>query len=128
MYCIQPSSYSKEVGDKEKVLKVIADFKNREAFQSADIKNRHLITAEHCYQIFKRITDNDCELLGFSSKYSRPEWMICTVLPVPPPSVRPSVRQDNNQRSEDDLTFALGHIIKKVPLKQRLKMDAKGIC
>ena len=123
--CIQPSSYSKEVGDKEKVLKVIADFKNREAFQSADIKNRHLITAEHCYQIFKRITDNDCELLGFSSKYSRPEWMICTVLPVPPPSVRPSVRQDNNQRSEDDLTFALGHIIKNNnTLKQRLKMDA----
>jgi DNA-directed RNA polymerase beta' subunit len=38
--------------------------------------------------------------------------MICTVLPIPPPQVRPSVVQDNNQRSEDDLTHKLFEIIK----------------
>jgi DNA-directed RNA polymerase beta' subunit len=38
--------------------------------------------------------------------------MICTVLRVPPPQVRPSVVQDNNQRSEDDLTHKLFDIIK----------------
>ena len=59
-----------------------------------------------------RITNEDCDLLGFSNKYSRPEWMICSVLPIPPPAMRPSVRQDNNQRSEDDLAFGLVHIVK----------------
>ena len=38
--------------------------------------------------------------------------MICKYLPVPPPSVRPSVRQDNSSRSEDDLTYALVQIIR----------------
>ena len=37
--------------------------------------------------------------------------MICSVLPIPPPQVRPSVIQDNNQRSEDDLTHKLFEII-----------------
>ncbi len=50
--------------------------------------------------------------------------MIITVLPVPPPSVRPSVRQDNNQRSEDDLTYALANIIKDNRYL-RLKLEAE---
>ena len=82
-----------------------------------------MITPEICYKILKNINDIDCELLGFSPKYSRPEWLICTTLPVPPPSVRPSVRQDNNQRSEDDLTYALINIIKaNNQLKVKWKM------
>ena len=31
---------------------------------------------------------------------------------VPPPCVRPSVKQDNNQRSDDDLTYKLIDIVK----------------
>jgi DNA-directed RNA polymerase II subunit RPB1 len=38
--------------------------------------------------------------------------MICQVLAVPPPSVRPSVKHDAQQRSEDDLTHILVNIIK----------------
>src|SRR3989304_5381786 len=38
--------------------------------------------------------------------------MILTVLPVPPPQVRPSVKRDNNQRAEDDLTYSLVNIVK----------------
>ena len=38
--------------------------------------------------------------------------MICTVLPVAPPSVRPSVKLYNNQRAEDDLTQKYNDIIK----------------
>ena len=126
--CIQPSNYTKELGDKcrdkDLLIKIYADFKNREVFKDPNVKKRHIITAEKCIQIFKRITNEDCEFLGFSSKYSRPEWMLCTVFPIPPPSMRPSVRQDNNQRSEDDLTFALGNIIKNNnTLVQKLKTD-----
>lgn len=39
--------------------------------------------------------------------------MILTVLPIPPPPVRPSIAIDGGaMRSEDDLTYKLGDIIK----------------
>ena len=68
--------------------------------------------ASDVHKIFRRISDEDCELLGLSVKFCRPEWLICSVLGVPPPSVRPSVRSDNNSRMEDDLTHKLCDIIK----------------
>ena len=47
--------------------------------------------------------------------------MICTVLPVPPPAVRPSVKSDTGQRSEDDLTHKLCDIVKNNnALKQKI--------
>jgi DNA-directed RNA polymerase II subunit RPB1 len=70
------------------------------------------LTPEIVLKIFKRISDEDVEFMGFSATWSRPDWMICQVLPVAPPSVRPSVKMDANQRSEDDLTNIYGHIIK----------------
>lgn len=63
-------------------------------------------------KIFKRISDEDVAFMGFHPTWSRPEWMICEVLPVAPPAVRPSVKHDANQRSEDDLTHIYVHIIK----------------
>jgi DNA-directed RNA polymerase beta' subunit len=61
---------------------------------------------------FQRITDQDIERLGFNAKYSRPEWMVCTALAVPPLSVRPSVVMDDQQRMEDDLSHQLISIIR----------------
>jgi DNA-directed RNA polymerase II subunit RPB1 len=71
-----------------------------------------LLEAELVYRLFRRITDEDVDFMGLSSHWCRPDWMICTVLRIPPPQVRPSVVQDNNQRSEDDLTHKLTDIIK----------------
>ena len=70
------------------------------------------LTPEIISQIFKRITNEDCEFLGFSALYSRPEWMICEVLSIPPPCVRPSVKHDAQQRSEDDLSHIIIGIMK----------------
>jgi DNA-directed RNA polymerase II subunit RPB1 len=42
------------------------------------------------YQYFKCISDEDCKLLGLSPRHSRPEWIIISVLPIPPPHVRPT--------------------------------------
>ena len=70
------------------------------------------LKADDCYDILRKISDEDCELLGCSPTFSRPEWLICSVLPVPPPCVRPSVKHDANLRSEDDLTYKLLDIIK----------------
>jgi DNA-directed RNA polymerase beta' subunit len=38
--------------------------------------------------------------------------MICQVLAVPPPAVRPSIKMDGQQRSEDDISHILVNIIK----------------
>jgi len=61
---------------------------------------------------FENIPDEDIRVLGISAEKSRPEWMILTVLPVPPVTARPSITLDNGQRSEDDLTHKLVDIIR----------------
>lgn len=70
------------------------------------------LTPELILKIFKRISDEDVNFMGFNSQWSRPEWMICQVLPIAPPAVRPSVKHDAQQRSEDDLTQIYFNIIK----------------
>jgi DNA-directed RNA polymerase II subunit RPB1 len=53
--------------------------------------------------------------MGLSPEFARPEWMLVTVLPVPPPQVRPSVSMDGSSggmRSQDYLTFKLSDILK----------------
>ena len=79
-------------------------------------------TPELIIKIFKKISQEDIEFMGLSYKWARPEWMICQVQPVPPPSVRPSVTHDGQQRSEDDLTHIMINIIKyNNILKEKLK-------
>jgi DNA-directed RNA polymerase II subunit RPB1 len=76
------------------------------------------IQVEMVLRAFQRITNETCDLLGFNHKFSRPEWMICTVLAVPPLTVRPSVVMDDNQRMEDDLTHKLIDVLRN---NQRLR-------
>lgn len=65
------------------------------------------------FSVFRKISGEDLELLGLSEAYARPDWMILTVLPVPPPPVRPSISVDGGvRRSEDDLTYKLAEIIR----------------
>jgi DNA-directed RNA polymerase II subunit RPB1 len=70
------------------------------------------LTPELLLNQFKRISDEDVNFMGFNPTWSRPDWMICQVLPVPPPQVRPSVKHDAQQRSEDDLTHIYSNVIK----------------
>jgi DNA-directed RNA polymerase II subunit RPB1 len=70
------------------------------------------MSPEKIYKMFRRISDEDVQFMGMSPVWSRPEWMICKVLPVPPPAVRPSVKHDAQQRSEDDLTHIYMNILK----------------
>jgi DNA-directed RNA polymerase II subunit RPB1 len=86
---------------------------------------KQLLEVEYVYRLFRRITDEDVDFIGLSRHWCRPDWMICTVLPIPPPQVRPSVVQDNNQRSEDDLTHKLFEIIKSdKTLLQKIEANA----
>lgn len=73
------------------------------------------LTPEMAYQILRRISEKDLRDIGLNTDYARPEWMILTVLPVPPPPVRPSISMDGTgtgMRGEDDLTYKLGDIIR----------------
>jgi DNA-directed RNA polymerase II subunit RPB1 len=78
----------------------------------AHYEQKQLLEVEYVHRLFRKISDEDVDFIGLSRHWCRPDWMICTVLPIPPPQVRPSVVQDNNQRSEDDLTHKLFEIIK----------------
>jgi DNA-directed RNA polymerase II subunit RPB1 len=69
-------------------------------------------TPEMVIQLFKKISDEDVNFMGLSNIWSRPEWMVCQVFAVPPPAMRPSVKHDAQQRSEDDLTHIIINIIK----------------
>jgi len=125
----QPKKYTRltidKIQEKDWIVKIIGEF-NQNAFKDPNIPKDQNFTPEMCYKIFSKIKNSDVKLLGFSPKYSRPEWMIIKNLPVPPPSVRPSIRQDNNQRSEDDLTYSLSHITKQVKLfREKLESDSK---
>jgi DNA-directed RNA polymerase II subunit RPB1 len=85
------------------------------------------ITPEHAHQILRRISDQDVEFMGFSSNWARPEWMICQVMVVPPPAVRPSVKQGSGQRSDDDLTHILVDIIKtNNTIKDKIAQNANS--
>lgn len=66
---------------------------------------------EMVLRCFQRMTDQHIKMIGFNPKFSRPDWMICTVLAVPPLTVRPSVMEDN-QKMEDDLTHMLINIVR----------------
>lgn len=86
------------------------------------------LTPEIVLKIFHRISDEDISFMGFSPVWSRPEWMICKVLPIAPPAVRPSVKHDAQQRSEDDLTHIYNNIIKtNFDLLDKIQNNANSV-
>ena len=66
----------------------------------------------------EKIPDGDLWALGFNPETTRPEYMVLTVLPVPPVSVRPTITLESGERSEDDLTHKLVDVLR---INQRLR-------
>ena len=75
------------------------------------------LTASEIRERLEKITDEDMFILGINPEVARPEWLVLTVLPVPPVTVRPSITLDTGERSEDDLTHKLVDILR---INQRL--------
>ena len=117
--CLQPNKIRKEG-----LATIYAEWKNdtsTEQSQNIVIK----MTPEMVLKIFKRISDEDVSFMGFSPTWSRPDWMVCQVMAVPPPAVRPSVKHDAQQRSEDDLSHILVNIIKtNKTLQEKIQNNA----
>ncbi|MDY0266537.1 MAG: DNA-directed RNA polymerase subunit A' [Methanimicrococcus sp.] len=76
------------------------------------IENGERLTPTEIRDRFENIPDEDIRVIGMDPENARPEWMILTVLPVPPVTVRPSITLESGQRSEDDLTHKLVDIIR----------------
>ena len=104
----QPDKYNDE-----DICRIVAVWKGMGEGEGENKKPlERFLEPEYVYRLLRRISDEDVDFMGFSHMWCRPDWMMCTVLAIPPPQVRPSVLQDNNQRSEDDLTQKLIDIIK----------------
>ena len=115
---LQPNNIKKDSGS---IGRICAEWKVTS--KDLDARDKKIIwNAEDVLKILKRISPEDSEAMGFNRYWCRPDWMVCTVLPVPPPSVRPSVRNDSNTRMEDDLTHKLCDIVKTNRiLKQKIE-------
>lgn len=97
---------------KEGLATIIAEWVDNDATDDENSKISLKLTPERVIKNFKRISDEDVNFMGFSPIWSRPDWMVCQVLAVPPPAVRPSVKHDSQQRSEDDISHIIVNIIK----------------
>jgi DNA-directed RNA polymerase subunit A' len=75
-------------------------------------EGEHRLTPTDVRERLERIPDDDLEVIGMDPENARPEWMVLTVLPVPPVTMRPSITLESGQRSEDDLTHKLVDIIR----------------
>ena len=121
--CKQPSKIRKEG-----LSTIFAEWENIDGATIQNNENLSLkLTPEMVLKIFKRISDDDVNFMGFSSIFSRPDSMICQTLAVPPPAVRPSVKHDAQQRSEDDLSHILVNIIKaNKTLEEKIQQNASA--
>jgi DNA-directed RNA polymerase beta' subunit len=114
---------------KEGLASIMGEWENTEDVKDDKgiIKSKLIIkyTPEQVLKLFRRISDEDVTFMGFSPVYSRPEWFVCKVLAIPPPAVRPSVKHNSQQRSEDDISHIIVNIIKSNrTLMDKIKDDA----
>ena len=82
------------------------------------VEDNHKLTPQDIRERLERIPDEDLITLGMDPATCRPEWMVLTVLAVPPVTVRPSITLDSGDRSEDDLTHKLVDVIR---INERLR-------
>ncbi|KAK7404643.1 hypothetical protein VNO78_05598 [Psophocarpus tetragonolobus] len=85
---------------------------------TTNVSNR-ILNPFQVLSLFKRMLDEDCELLYVSE---RPEKLIITNIVVPPIAIRPSVVMDASLSNENDITERLKNIIQaNAVLRQELQ-------
>jgi DNA-directed RNA polymerase subunit A' len=116
---------------RKKIKEIVAKAKLKEKCPHCD-KKQEKIKIEKPYNYFEgdtrlspieirarleKIPEDELALFGLEIKGFRPEWMVLTVIPIPPVTMRPSITLESGERSEDDLTHKLGDIVR---INQRL--------
>ncbi len=87
-------------------------------YEEEEGKGSRRITPIEILERLIKMSDVDLRILGISPENARLEWIIFTVLPIPPVCARPSITLDSGIRSEDDLTHKLVDVIR---INQRLR-------
>jgi DNA-directed RNA polymerase II subunit RPB1 len=112
---------------RKEALKLYANYKlEKDEDADRDTKaetDKQLLQPSQVLNILRKIPSQDLLVMGLSEEFARPDWMILTILPVPPATVRPSVQQGAGQRSEDDLTHKLFDIIRSSSTVRRLEQE-----
>ena len=86
--------------------------KYNECFYSyAGRESKERLRPEYILDLFSRIDNDTVRALGMDPDYCRPEWLIFTRLPVPPPALRPAIKSET-AKHEDDLVVSFEQIIK----------------
>jgi DNA-directed RNA polymerase II subunit RPB1 len=120
--CKQPTKIKKE-----NLATLIGEWDGVELTDDESGKISIKFTPEKVIKLFRRISDDNLTFMGFSPTWSRPDWMVCQVLAIPPPAVRPSIKHDSQQRSEDDITHIIVNIIKaNKTLQEKIEQNANG--
>jgi DNA-directed RNA polymerase subunit A' len=81
-----------------KLIKPYTFVEGNKVLNPADVRER-----------LEKINNEELKLLGLKI---RPEWLVITVLPIPPVTIRPSITLETGERSEDDLTHKLVEIVR----------------
>lgn len=81
--------------------------------------------ADKAREVLEKITDDDARLMGFLPERCHPKDLILTVLPIPPPPVRPSVAFGST-KSDNELTHKLTSILKTNLELKKAKMDQES--
>ncbi|KKN42839.1 hypothetical protein LCGC14_0709220 [marine sediment metagenome] len=100
-----------------KKKKIVID-KPTTFYEEEEGKGSRRITPIEILERLKKMSDIDLRILGIAPENARLEWVIFTVLPIPPVCARPSITLDSGIRSEDDLTHKLVDVIR---INQRLR-------
>jgi DNA-directed RNA polymerase subunit A' len=79
------------------------------------IEEKSMLTASMIRERLEKMPDEDLRLIGIKT---RPEWLILTLMPISPVTVRPSITLETGERSEDDLTHKLVDIVR---INERLR-------
>jgi len=94
---------------KRENLKLIREFTNVESGTKIKEVNTEVLFADKCEEFLLSVDSEIYVLMGLDPE--KITGLICSVLPVGPPSIRPSV-YNGYLRSESDLTYKLIEIIK----------------
>ncbi|MBT3814673.1 DNA-directed RNA polymerase subunit A' [Candidatus Woesearchaeota archaeon] len=115
---------------RRKIKEVVNKFKTKEKCPHCE-KKQEKIKIEKPYTYYEsdlrlspievrarleKVPSEDLKIFGYVEGF-RPEWMVLTVLQIPPVTMRPSITLESGERSEDDLTHKLGDIVR---INQRL--------
>ncbi len=116
---------------RRKIREIVAKYKLKETCPHCNTKQEK-IKLEKPYNFYEgeirltpieirsrleKIPSEDLTVFGFTLNDFRPEWLVLTVMQIPPVTMRPSITLESGERSEDDLTHKLGDIVR---INQRL--------